>query len=183
MGHHTGMDGSADEIEIRPGGAADVTTVLALLDEATRWLVARGRVGQWGAEPQSTSPRRVHAVTTWASEGGLYLAYLGDEPVGAIAVGDAPSHVPPADQPELYINLLVTSRAHAGRRIGRRLLDHARRIAGQRGVDLLRLDCYGGDDRALVRYYQGEGFTATDTFAVELATGPWPGQVLQQRLT
>lgn len=177
------MDSSASGIEIRAGGVGDVATVLTLLDAATRWLVARGRVGQWGTEPHSTNPRRIDAVTTWARQGGLYLAYLGDEPVGALAVGNAPSFVPPAVRPELYVNLLVTSRAHAGRRIGRHLLDHARRIARQRGVDLLRVDCYRGDDRALVRYYEAAGFTATDRFAVDLATGQWPGQVLQQRLT
>jgi ribosomal protein S18 acetylase RimI-like enzyme len=173
----------ADELRIRHGGEADVATVLALLDAATRWLVARGRVGQWGTEPHSTNPRRIEMVTGFARTGGLYLAYLGDEPVGTIAVGAAPPHVPPAAEPELYVNLLVTSRAHRGQRIGRHLLDHARRIARQRDVDLLRVDCYGGDDRALVRYYEGEGFTATDTFTVELATGKWPGQVLEQRMT
>ena len=170
-------------VDIRHGGEGDVATVLALLHSATRWLVAQGRIGQWGTEPHSTNPRRINAVTAWACEGGLYLACLGRTSVGAIAVGDAPSHVPPADQPELYVNLLVTSRDHTGQRIGHRLLNHARQIARQRNVDLLRVDCYRGDDRALVRYYEGEGFTATDTFTVELPTGPWPGQILQQRLT
>lgn len=176
------MSESAGGFGIRHGGEADVATVLSLLDAATRWLVARGRVGQWGTEPHSTSRRRIDMVTTWARNGDLYLAYIDQEPVGAVAVGDAPSYVPPAREPELYVNLLVTSRAHAGQQIGRRLLDHARRIARQRDVHLLRVDCYGGDDRALVRYYEGEGFTATDPFAVQLPTGEWPGQVLEQRL-
>ncbi|GAB3521290.1 hypothetical protein GCM10027575_50390 [Phytohabitans suffuscus] len=93
-------------------------------------------------------------------------------------VGDAMPYVPPATEPELYVNLLVTSRAFAGRGVGARLLDRAREIARERGVRQLRVDCYRGDDRALVRYYESQGFTATDTFAV----GEWPGQLLVERL-
>jgi hypothetical protein len=44
---------------------------------------------------------------------------------------------------------------------------------------LLRVDCYAGDDRKLVAYYEGNGFTPTEPFTVE---GRWPGQVLARRL-
>ena len=43
--------GSAENIDIRPGTVEDVPIVLGLLDKAVRWLVARGRPGQWGTEP------------------------------------------------------------------------------------------------------------------------------------
>lgn len=171
------------EISIRPGEEADVAAALALLDGAVSWLVARGRVGQWGTEPQSTNPRRVAVLTAWARDGWLYLACLNRKQVGALAVGPAPAYAPPVDEPELYVNLLVTDRAYAGRGLGRRLLTHAREIARGCGIGLLRVDCYRGDDQALVRYYEGEGFTATDAFTVELPSGRWPGQILQQRLT
>ncbi len=169
-------------IDVRTGEEADVPVVLALLDGAVRWLVERGHVGQWGTEPQSTNPRRIVTITQWAGDGSLYLACLDQQPVGALAVGAAPAYVPAVDEPELYVNLLVTDRALAGRGIGRRLLTHAREIARTRGVGLLRMDCYSGDDRTLVRYYEQEGFSATDPFTVELPAGPWPGQVLEQRL-
>jgi len=61
-------------------------------------------------------------------------------------------------------------------------LDHARRLARSAGVSLLRVDCYRGPDVALVRYYESHGFVATDEFTVDLPRGPWPGQVLEQRL-
>ena len=102
--------------------------------------------------------------------------------VGALAVGSALNYVPPATEPELYVRLLVTDRACAGCGIGGRLLEHARTIARESGVDLLRVDCYAGPDRALIRYYEKQGFTATDTFEVARLSGPWSGQVLQQRL-
>jgi GNAT superfamily N-acetyltransferase len=95
-----------------------------------------------------------------------------------LAVGDAMPYVPPPAEPELYVRLLVTDRAHAGLGVGSELLEHARGIARARGLSLLRVDCYGGGDRALVRYYERQGFTATEPFTV----GDWPGQILEQRL-
>jgi GNAT superfamily N-acetyltransferase len=166
-------------MRITPGGPDDVDTVLALLDDATAWLVSLGRTGQWGTEPRSQNPRGVAQITGWAAEPGrLYLAHVDGQVAGALAVGDAMPYVPPAAEPELYVNLLVTARAYAGRGVGARLLDHARGIARERGGHLLRVDCYAGDDRALVRYYERQGFTATEPFAV----GEWPGQLLEQRL-
>lgn len=170
-------------IAVRPGGPADAATVLGLLDAATAWLVARGRTGQWGTEPASADPRRIAQADAWADGGGLYLAMLGDTAVGALVVGSATASVPPATEPELFVNLLVTDRAHAGHGIGARLLAYAAELARERDLGLLRVDCYGGDDRALVRFYEGCGFTATDRFTVERpGRPPWPGQVLERRL-
>ncbi|MEH1122940.1 GNAT family N-acetyltransferase [Micromonospora sp. CPCC 206061] len=165
-------------MEVRAGTSGDVAAVLAMLDNAVRWLVERGRVGQWGTELASTQARRIDAVTGWANDGSLYLACVEGVPAGALAVGTAPAYVPPATEPELYVNLLVTGRSFAGRGVGTTLLGHARDLAVARGIGLLRVDCYAGGDRALVRYYERAGFTATEPFTV----GEWPGQVLEQRL-
>ncbi|MFU8873726.1 GNAT family N-acetyltransferase [Micromonospora sp. SL4-19] len=170
-------------ITIRPGGPDDAATVLRLLDTATAWLAAQGRTGQWGTEPASADPRRIAQADAWAAGGGLYLAMLGDTAVGALVVGAATDYVPPATGPELYVNLLVADRTHAGRGIGARLLAYAADLARERGLGLLRVDCYGGDDRALVRFYESCGFTATDPFTVDRpGRQPWPGQVLERRL-
>ncbi|MFJ8580656.1 GNAT family N-acetyltransferase [Micromonospora sp. NPDC093277] len=170
-------------ITIRPGGPDDAATVLRLLDGATAWLAKRGRTGQWGTEPASADPRRIAQADGWATGGGLYLAMLGDTAVGALVVGAATEYVPPATEPELYVNLLVSDRAYAGNGIGARLLAYAEELARDRGLGLLRVDCYRGDDRALVRFYEGCGFTATDPFTVPRAgRDPWPGQVLARRL-
>ncbi|MDG4788403.1 GNAT family N-acetyltransferase [Micromonospora sp. WMMD1102] len=171
-----------DQLVVRPGGPDDVAAVLALLDGATRWLAELGRTGQWGSAPHSGNPRRIAQVRRWAADGDLYLAELAGRPVGALVVGAAVPHVPAATEPELYVNLLVSDRAHAGRRIGARLLEYAEELARSSGVDLLRVDCYAGDDGALVRYYENQGFTATEPFTVPLADRRWPGQVLERRL-
>lgn len=166
-------------VTIRPGTRADVPAVLAMLDGAIRWLTEHGRTGQWGSEPQSGEPRRIESLTGFADRGGLWLAEVDGEPAGALAVGAPPSYVQPVAEPELYVNWLLTDRAHRGLGIGGRLLAHARELAAAAGTSLLRVDCYAGDDRALVRYYESQGFTPTERFTVN----DWPGQVLAQRLT
>ena len=170
---------SGTDVTIRPGARADVPAVLAMLDGAIRWLTERGRTGQWGSEPQSGQPRRIDALTGFADHGGLWLAEINGTAAGALAVGTAPSYAQPAAEPELYVNWLLTDRARAGAGIGARLLAHARELAATAGVRLLRVDCYAGDDRALVGYYESQGFTATRGFTV----GDWPGQILEQRIS
>lgn len=170
-------------MNIRRAGRDDVPAVLGLLDGATEWLVARGRTDQWGTEPHSTSPRRVAQITSFADEeDGLWVAEADGRVVGALAVGAAMPYVPPAVEPELYVRLLVTERASAGQNIGGSLLEYARGLARAAGVGLLRVDCFAGGGGALVRYYEKQGFTRTETFAVPVNDSDWPGQVLAQRL-
>jgi GNAT superfamily N-acetyltransferase len=169
-------------LAIRPGGRSDVPAVLMLLDRATEWLVANGRTDPWGTEPHSTNQRRIQQVTGFVDGGGLWIAELDGQPVGALSVGAAMPYVPAVDEPELYVQLLVTERTHAGRGIGIALLDHARSLARERGVSLLRVDCFAGGDGALVRYYEQQGFTRAEPFTVPVGDARWPGQVLVQHL-
>jgi len=102
------------------------------------------------------------------------------EVLGAMVItGEHQSYVSAVDEPELYINLLITSRRHIGRGIGAALVDQARIEARESGIDLIRVDCYAGDDGKLVRFYTGVGFTPTESFIV----GEWPGQLLEMRLS
>lgn len=172
------MDSVSEQVVIRHGGAGDIPAVMGLLDQAGQWLVAQNRTGQWGTQRQSENARRQEQAPIWAASGGLYMATLGDVPVGAMVVGLAPYFELPASEPDLYVNLLVTSREHKGHGLGALLLDHARGLARARGVGLLRLDCYDGDDRKLVRYYEGQGFTAT----IPLQWREWSGRLMEQKL-
>jgi GNAT superfamily N-acetyltransferase len=168
-------------VNIRQGGPADVTAVMGFFDEAVEWMVARGQTGQWGTEPLSKSPRMVARVQAWARAegsgdegsargGGLWMAEIDGEPVGALVVGERPDHVHPVGVDELYVELLLSSRRHAGKRIGAKLVAHARTLAAGR---LLRVDCWAGAPR-LVRFYEEQGFVRDGTFVV----GGWHGQVL-----
>ena len=170
-------------MRIRPGGPEDTPIVLSLFDDAVAWLVSRGLEGQWGTEPWSRVPARVERVRGLAAE-GLWIAELDTgsgetagptetaeaaetsrtgRPVGALTVTETPpSYAPAVDERELYVHLLLVSRSHPGRRIGSRLLDHAREQARARSISLVRVDCWSGGDGALIRYYERQGFTPTE---------------------
>jgi GNAT superfamily N-acetyltransferase len=159
------------------GGEADTQWLLGLFDEAVEWMVARGQSGQWGTEPFSGSPRRTAMVEGMVDTGGLRVAELDGEAVAALVVGIAPLHVPPPDAPELYINLLLSSRRHAGKRLGTALVHHAVDEARERDAHQVRVDCWAGAP-TLVRWYRDQGFVPTDTFDVD----GWHGQIFTMRL-
>jgi GNAT superfamily N-acetyltransferase len=140
-------------------------------------MVARGQTGQWGSEPMSRNAKMIARVREWAAGSGLWMMDDGGSAVGALVVGERPEHVHPAGEPELYVELLLSSRARAGERIGARLLEHAARLARDAGVGLLRVDCWAGAPR-LVAFYEEQGFVRDGTFDVR----GWPGQVFAMRL-
>ncbi|MDA2814220.1 GNAT family N-acetyltransferase [Nocardiopsis sp. RSe5-2] len=164
-------------MRIRKGGPDDVPSVLAMLDGAVEWLTARGREGQWGSQPWSEFPERVRRIEDKAD--GLWMAEIGGEPAGALALSPVPEpYVDPAPEPELYVGLLVTARAFTGRGVGARLLGFARDQARERGVALLRVDCWAGGDGALIAYYERQGFTPTERVPV----GTTAVQVFEMRV-
>ena len=163
---------------LRRGGPDDAAGVIALFDEAVEWLVARGQTGQWGSEPLSRNERMVARVHDWAAGDGLWMAEEdGGRVAGALVVGVRPEHVHPVEEPELYVELLLSSRALAGRGIGAALIAHAVSLARDAGVPLLRVDCWAGAP-ALVAFYERQGFIRDGTFDV----GGWIGQVFSMRL-
>jgi GNAT superfamily N-acetyltransferase len=165
-------------IGIRPGHDRDFPALMALFDAAVEWLVARGSAEQWGTEPWSGNPAREDRIRHLVTEGDLFIAELDGNPVGALVLGAPGSYVPPVDEPEVFVGLLLTSRVHIGHGIGSALLVFAREETRRRGVGLLRVDCWSGGDRKLVDYYRGQGFTPT----VEIAVGDTTAQLFEQRL-
>jgi GNAT superfamily N-acetyltransferase len=114
-------------VRLRHGGAGDAHALLALFDDAIAWMVARGQTGQWAGEPFSAQPAQVERARRWAARGGLWFASPeageGGDPMGAIVVGDAHGHIPPAERPELYVQvLLLTATAWRGRGVGALLI-------------------------------------------------------------
>jgi GNAT superfamily N-acetyltransferase len=163
-------------MRIREGTAADTAAVLALFDEAVRWLVARGQTGQWGTQPFSAVDARVAGIAEHAAGGGLRIACEGEQAVGAIVIGARPAYVSPADSAERYVEALVTSRAYAGRDIGGELIRRAIKETRTAGIPLLRVDCWAGAP-SLVAWYERQGFHRSGTFT----RGDWHGQVLSMR--
>jgi GNAT superfamily N-acetyltransferase len=166
-------------IHLRPGRIDDEQSLLGLFDEAVLWLTERGLSGQWGRQLWSERPDRRKRVASLACSPGTTVAQFENEVVGALEVNEvSPSYAPVTKEPGLYVDLLLTSRQFIGKGIGTALLDHARADCLAKGLTLLRVDCWAGGHRQLVRYYESAGFTATELFD----RNGWPGQLLVQRL-
>ncbi|GAA0684550.1 hypothetical protein GCM10010193_43010 [Kitasatospora atroaurantiaca] len=171
-------------MKIRTGGPTDAADILRLLDDAVAWLAALGRTGQWGDQPWTSRPAAVDRIHTYARDFLVRIAEDDDgTTVGACVLAEkGPASATPAGEPELYIRYLVTDRSRTGSGIGAALIADAVEETRRRGVGLLRVDCYAGDDQRLVGQYRRLGFTATDTFEVEQPNGTWPGQILEIRV-
>ncbi|MFF8592380.1 GNAT family N-acetyltransferase [Streptomyces sp. NPDC015220] len=172
-------------MKIRTGGPEDAADILVLLDSAVAWLAARGRTGQWGDQPWSTRPAAADRIRGYTRDHLVRIAHDEDgRTIGAtILAEEPPAYVAAVDERELYVRSLVTDRARSGSGIGAALIADALDETRRRGIGLLRVDCYAGDDRRLVEQYRRLGFTPTGTFEVERpGQAAWPGQILQIRL-
>jgi GNAT superfamily N-acetyltransferase len=168
-------------LTLRRGGPGDADWLLARFDEAIAWMVARGQGGQWGTEPMSASARGRARVEEFCACGGLRIAALDGEDAGALVVGEHPEHVAPVDRPELYIELLLVARGHAGRGLGAWLVDCALAEARAGGVALVRVDCWAGAP-SLVAWYEARGFRRAGRFTVRPRDREWVGQVFAREL-
>jgi GNAT superfamily N-acetyltransferase len=171
-------------MRIRPGGAGDIDAVLALGDEAVTWMNARGNTQQWGTAPWTGSQPREAVVRDLAHGGGMRIAADPDGTVlGVLVITGTPQpYVPAAEEPELYVNLLLVSRRHSGQGIGAALIGRAKQEAAAGGIGLIRVDCWAGEGGSLVRVYERYGFSRVQEFTVTLLTGAWPGMLLAMRL-
>lgn len=171
-------------MEIRQAGTEDLDPILAILDGTVAWLVAQGRTGQWGTQPWTAQPNLVEKMAGRIERGEARVAVLDGEVVGVLSVSDTSMpYVAPAEEPELYVNLLATDRRHKGRDLGGALLREALAEARRRGVGLVRVDCYAGDDGKLPAFYRGQGFAEVGPFGVKRDGRPdWPGMLLAQRV-
>jgi GNAT superfamily N-acetyltransferase len=167
-------------ITIRPGGVEDLPVTLAMFDSAVAWLVANGRSGQWGNRPWSSRPDTVAKVGEMMRQASPWVAEVDGEPAGTITLSQIPlsEYIAAADEPEVYIHLLVIDRRFSGLGVGSALLAHACDEARRLGVGLVRVDCYAGSGGRLVDYYRRNGFEPVETFTV----GEWPGRVLARRV-
>lgn len=166
-GHADFSETVADLMQFRSGSSDDLESVLALFDANVVWLVKRGSAAQWGSEPWSENPRLVEAVRALLTSGTVTIVELDGVVVGASVVADHPMpYVPPVDEEERYLELLIVSPTVRGRRIGHRLIEMARAQTVADGVAMLRVDCWSGGDRRLVDYYVTEGFTPVQEIEV-----------------
>ncbi|KAK3945543.1 GNAT family acetyltransferase [Diplogelasinospora grovesii] len=130
-------------------------------------------------DPMPTTPTSTQVTTEEGKEGKELKEK--ETIIGAVAVADSPwPYIQPAPEPERYVRFLITHRAWKGHGLGSMLMDKVRQLARDDGVELVRVDCYAGDDGKLVRWYESQGFEKQEAFMGK--GGTWPGMVLSMRI-
>jgi GNAT superfamily N-acetyltransferase len=140
-------------ITIERASERDADAVLAILQDAARWLLSRG-IEQWRPEHFQRE-----AVLRHIARGEVFVAWRDGTPVGTLSLSwDDP--VVWGEQPPIaeYVHGLAISRTEGGRGLGRALLEWASRRTAAAGKSLLRLDCVTANP-ALRAYYERAGFT------------------------
>jgi len=149
------------DIRIIGAQQGDLDRVLEILEEASRWLISKGLETQW-----LPSPAFRQTIRDNIDHGEVYVAKDVKETIGTITLqwsdkkfwGDVP---PDAG----YIHKLAIKRAHAGQRLGLRLLSWAEVKAREDGKSYLRLDCLASN-KVIREYYEKAGFVhVRDTLA------------------
>ena len=152
--------GEVWRLDVRRAAPGDEAVVREILEDARRWLAARG-IAQW------TRPFEAEWVAAKIAAGEVHVARLDGRAVGVVRLlwedrlfwgererGDAG-----------YLHTLAVRRAWAGRGIGADIVRWAEDEARGRGRRFLRLDCAAGN-RALGGYYRRLGFAPVGTAAV-----------------
>lgn len=140
--------------------------VVAVLDDAARWLTERG-IEQWPGQFSDNGGHRITKLVAEARAGNVWLVSLGARPVATATITDWADPDFAAAWPggpggALYVCRLATTQtgrdiAKDGPGLGARLLDFADHLARGRRVGRLRLDCSRTNSR-LHSYYLRQGF-------------------------
>jgi protein-tyrosine phosphatase len=133
---------------------ADAATLVALYDEASAWLMARG-LRQWPPGMLSVAHERANIQAGHE----VYLVWRDAEPAGMLTLQwDDPEMWGEQPSDAGYVHGLCVRRASAGLGVGAALLGWAEQRVAAAERDWLRLDCMARNP-ALRAYYERLGFT------------------------
>jgi len=142
-------------VELEVAVPADVDAFIALLEDASRWMIARGIAQWWPGEAIATADRLRLAQT----RGELCVVRRGSKLVAGVVLSSAPDPIwddSPNDGAR-YVHRLVIANDERGNNLGRDVLDACERRARAAGARTLRLDCVATNVR-LARFYQALGY-------------------------
>ncbi|GAB3764083.1 GNAT family N-acetyltransferase [Microlunatus parietis] len=136
--------------------------VVAILDEAARWLRGRG-IRQW---PERFAPDLVRPAV---EAGETWLVRVGDRSAATVTVDAADPIWQDRPSAARYVHRMAVRRGYGG--LGTRILSWVDELARAAGCEFVRLDCVA-DNPGLVKYYLERGFVPRG----EALVGGAPGQ-------
>jgi Acetyltransferase (GNAT) family len=147
-------------LALRRAGVQDMPRIIALIEDAARWLRKYKQTDQWQA-PWPSRAGRDSRILASLQAGKTWLCWDRDTPAATITAD--PDHDPywavgPGADPAIYVHRLVVGRSYAGNRLGASLLDWAGRTALRSyGARWIRVSAWT-TNLELHRYYVDQGF-------------------------
>ena len=140
-------------LEIVRAAERDLDAVLAVLNDASVWLVRKGVAGPW--IPGSFSRE---AFAEKIARGEVYVAKLAENTVGTVTLQWSDELFwPTAPSDAGYVHKLALRPAYLGRGFGLQMLVWAERVSRASGKKFLRLDCLAENGK-IRDYYENLGF-------------------------
>lgn len=155
------MVNSLSDVRIIRADPSELNDVLEILDEASRWLKAKGFESQW-----KLSPMFRDMIKGNIDQGDVYMIKDPQGTIGTITLqwsdrkywGDMPLDAG-------YIHKFAIKRSRSGQRLGIRTLQWAEAKTRKEGKKFLRLDCLANNS-VIREYYEKYGFVhIRDTMA------------------
>ncbi|MFJ7207434.1 GNAT family N-acetyltransferase [Streptomyces sp. NPDC098789] len=148
-----------DGILFRQAEEKDAATLVALYDQAARWMRTQG-IEQW-----KPGEKGVEHFRARMADGEVWIAADADGRVcGAYELWWSDEEAWGVQPPVAgYVHRLMVEREAAPAGAGRRLLEHAERRIARAGLERARLDCISTNPR-LLAYYQGAGYRVVGEF-------------------
>lgn len=141
---------------IEPAQPAELSAVIAIIDEAAAWLHAKGIAKQW---PSPTPPSFVEFMEKQIARGDVYLVRIDGDAIGTFRFDwrDEELWINDPDGGGYVHTFAIRPCAH-GKGVGAAMMAWAKQHVRERGKKYLRLDCWG-ENEPLKKYYAGLGFT------------------------
>ncbi|WP_313693887.1 GNAT family N-acetyltransferase [Halorarum halobium] len=154
-----------DDLEVRPARTADADRLAAVYRSAYE----RNRELGFPAKAESATGAE---VAEWISERRVYVATVGDDPVGGVRLEET-------DPGRVKLGRLAVHDRWKGRGIGGRLLDHAEEAGRDLGAETVRLTTPEGHP-FLPALYRDRGYEKTGEYP--LAYREYDEIVLEKQL-
>jgi GNAT superfamily N-acetyltransferase len=147
-------------LSLRHAEVAHEEVIIALIDEASRWLATMG-TNQWQS-PWPTLDERNRRINDAIRLRKTWICWDGHTPAATLTADlqhDPHWSADARSKPAVYVHRLVVARRYAGMRLGGSLLDWAGRTARlAHAAHSVRISAWT-TNFGLHQYYEGQGFT------------------------
>ncbi|CZT22924.1 uncharacterized protein RCC_08632 [Ramularia collo-cygni] len=198
---------STSQLTIRPAAlkSSDHELLIDFKDSQLEWLSEVGSTEQWGTQPaREGNPSVLEKCRQWVEKSESHVpwgaewcrAFVAETSTGTPVAGlvldsKAPAYVrailPGQDEqdPFVYLAYLISNRNAGGEKkgAGAALINVAKEQTRKAGLNRICLDCFRGNGRKLVKYYESQGFVSIGDFSASVPDkDDWLGCVMEMRV-